>query len=70
MLSLELEHHLNFFRFKIMKLRAENIVKKIQEKTVFLKSLEVSQGEIVGLRTNGAGKTTSVLYDSWFSDPK
>lgn len=45
----------------MMKLRAENIVKKYRKRTVVKGvSIEVNQGEIVGLLgPNGAGKTTS-----------
>jgi lipopolysaccharide export system ATP-binding protein len=51
-----------------MILRAENLIKNIQRKSVVKGiSVEVNQGEIVGLLgPNGAGKTT-FLYDCWIS---
>jgi lipopolysaccharide export system ATP-binding protein len=61
----DFEQCLNFkssnFQIKIMKLRAENLVKTYKGRSVVKGiSVEVNQGEIVGLLgPNGAGKTTS-----------
>jgi lipopolysaccharide export system ATP-binding protein len=55
-----------------MKLRAENLIKKYNRKTVVDKiKIEVKEGEIVGLLgPNGAGKTTTFYMITGFIKPE
>ncbi|MEJ2568407.1 MAG: ATP-binding cassette domain-containing protein, partial [candidate division WOR-3 bacterium] len=55
-----------------MKLRAENLIKKYNRKTVVDKvRIEVKEGEIVGLLgPNGAGKTTTFYMITGFIKPE
>lgn len=55
-----------------MKLKAENLVKKYNKKTVVNKvKVEVNEGEIVGLLgPNGAGKTTTFYMITGFIHPE